>query len=37
MEKYKILEVVDTFYPTVDGAINVVKNYAEEINKLTIC
>ncbi len=28
----KILELIDTFYPTVDGAINVVKYYAENLN-----
>jgi len=33
----KILQLVDTYYPTVDGAINVVKSYTEELNQITHC
>lgn len=36
-EKIKILELIDTYYPTVDGAINVAKHYCEELNKLDEC
>ena len=33
----KILELIDTYYPTVDGAINVAKHYCEELNKIAEC
>lgn len=33
----KILELIDTFYPTVDGAINVVNYYAENLNEIASC
>lgn len=36
-EGIKILELIDTYYPTVDGAINVAKHYCEELNKLSEC
>lgn len=36
-DKIKILELIDTFYPTVDGAINVTKHYCEELNKVADC
>ncbi len=36
-EKIKILQLIDTFYPTVDGAINVVKYYSENLNKIAEC
>ncbi len=31
----KILEVVDSYYPNVDGAINAVKNYTKELNRIS--
>ena len=37
MDDIKICEFVDTFYPTVDGAINVVKHYSETLNKKVTC
>ena len=37
MEKLKVLELVDSFYPRIDGAINVVKNYCVQLNKVTDC
>lgn len=36
-EKIKILELIDTYYPTVDGAISVAKHYCEELNKIAEC
>lgn len=33
----KILQLIDTFYPTVDGAISVAKNYAEKLNEIDRC
>lgn len=36
-DKIKILELIDTYYPTVDGAINVTKHYCEELNKIAEC
>ncbi len=33
----KILEVIDTFSPVVDGAVNVVRNYADQLNKTDTC
>lgn len=36
-KKIKILEMIDTYYPTVDGAINVAKYYCEELNKIADC
>ena len=36
-EKIKILQMIDTYYPTVDGAINVSHNYARELNKIARC
>ncbi|MBQ9514061.1 MAG: glycosyltransferase [Clostridia bacterium] len=33
-----ILELIDTYYPVVDGAIGVVKNYADELSKVaSVC
>ena len=37
MERMKILEFCDAFYPNVDGAISVAKNYTEKLNKLADC
>ena len=37
MERIKILELLDTYYPIVDGAINAVHNYAEHLNKVADC
>lgn len=36
-KELKILEVIDTYYPTVDGAINVAKFYCQELNKISNC
>ena len=36
-ETLKILELIDTYYPIVDGAINVTKHYCEELNKIAEC
>lgn len=33
----KILELVDSYYPAVDGVINAVKNYSKELNKIASC
>lgn len=35
--KIKILEAIDTFSPVIDGAVNVVRNYAEQLNKTDNC
>ena len=37
MEKIKVLEVIDTFYPSVDGAINVAKHYSQQLSKKAQC
>lgn len=37
MDKIKMLQMIDTYYPTVDGAINVCNSYAEELNKIATC
>ena len=37
MEKLKILEVSDAFYPAVDGVVRVVDNYAVQLNKIADC
>ena len=37
MGKMKILEFCDAFYPNVDGAISVAKNYTEKLNKIADC
>ncbi len=37
MEKLKILEVTDAFYPAVDGVVRVVDNYAVQLNKIADC
>ncbi len=37
MQDIKVLQVIDTFYPTVDGAISVAKNFAEQVNKKAVC
>lgn len=37
MADIKICELVDTYYPTVDGAINVVKQYCEMLNQRVVC
>lgn len=36
-KKIKILELCDAFYPTVDGVVAVVKNYAQNLNKMEEC
>lgn len=36
-KKIKILQFLDTYYPVVDGAINAVKNYTQELNKIDSC
>ncbi len=36
-EKLKILEVVDNWYPIVDGVVQVVNNYAKTLNKIADC
>ncbi len=36
-ESIKILELIDCFYPSVDGAINVAKFYCQELNKISPC
>lgn len=33
----KILELIDTYYPTVDGAINAVNFYARNLNQTATC
>ena len=33
----KILEVLDAYYPCIDGPINVVKNYSKNLNKKDKC
>ena len=33
MEQVKIGLFIDTFYPMIDGVINVVDNYAKRLNK----
>ncbi len=37
MEKIKILQVTDAFYPAIDGVVKVVDNYAKQLNKIAIC
>lgn len=37
MSDIKICEFVDTYYPTVDGAITVVKHYCEMLNRKVTC
>ncbi len=37
MEKIKILQVTDAFYPAFDGVVSVVDNYAKQLNKKAIC
>ncbi len=37
MADIKILELSDAYYPTVDGTVNAVHNYAKELNKITCC
>lgn len=37
MSKIKICEIVDTYLPAWDGAINVVKQYSEVLNRKAIC
>lgn len=37
MEKIKILEVLDSYFPCIDGAINAVHNYAKNLNELERC
>ena len=37
MDKIKICEMCDAFYPAVDGVVNVVKNYSQILNKKSCC
>ena len=37
MSEIKILEILDAYYPNIDGPINVVKNYSKNINKNDEC
>jgi len=37
MSKIKICQLLDAYYPCIDGPINVVKNYSKNINKSTKC
>ncbi len=36
-KKLKVLQLVDTYLPTFDGVINVVKNYCQNINSSAEC
>lgn len=36
-EKLRILEVVDNWFPIVDGVVQVVDNYAKNLNKIADC
>ncbi len=36
-EKLRILEVVDNWFPIVDGVVQVVNNYAKNLNKIADC
>lgn len=36
-ENVKVLEVVDNYYPIIDGVVNVVDNYARNLNKKIDC
>jgi len=36
-ESPKIAEMLDSYYPCIDGPINVVSNYCTHINKITPC
>lgn len=37
MKKLKVLELLDTYYPNVDGPCNVVRNYTKNLNKTDDC
>lgn len=37
MDKIKIAELLDTYYPCIDGPINVITNYAKNLIKKTDC
>lgn len=37
MDKIKICELLDAYYPTIDGPINVVKNYSQNISRKAEC
>jgi len=37
MSNIKICEMLDSYYPCIDGPINVVKNYSKNLNKLVEC
>ncbi len=37
MKDIKILEILDTYYPCVDGPCNVVRNYSKNLNKKGKC
>lgn len=36
-EKLRILQVVDNYYPIIDGVVSVADNYSRELNKLADC
>ena len=36
-DKIKILEAIDSYYPCIDGPINVVTNYATNLQKSEVC
>lgn len=36
-EEMKILEVIDNYFPTVDGVVSVVHNYAVQLNRKAEC
>ena len=37
MGDIKICQLLDSYYPCIDGPINVVKNYSKNLNKITDC
>ena len=37
MEKLRVLQVVDNYYPNTDGVVLVVDNYAKLLNKEVEC
>lgn len=37
MDKLKILELTDAYYPNVDGVVSVVKNYAKNLSSVCVC
>ena len=37
MDKIKICELLDSYYPVIDGPINVITNYAKHLNNMEEC